>query len=504
MQREDIVKMSKKEVRRIGLIHKVIERTIKQEEGGRLLGLTSRQIRRIIKRVKREGDLGIVHRSRGRESNRRISKKIRKKVINLYKTKYWDFGPTLASEKIEELDGIKLSDETLRLWLVKEGIWDKRRKSRVHRQWRERRACFGEMIQIDGSHHNWLEERGPKLVLMGYIDDATGEAFGRFYDYEGTIPALDSFIKYVKLNGIPQTVYVDCHSTYKANKKNIWENERTFSQFEKALGRLQVQVIHAGSPQAKGRIERLFRTFQDRLIKEMRLAGVRTKEEANVFLEGYLPRFNERFEKQPKSKEDLHREVPLGMDLKSELSIQESRVLRNDNTIQYEGEYYQIKKGWMRRPKVLTVELHVDRSLHIRDGGCVLKYFQIEKPANKEGDTKVRGYCHMGHIPSQDHPWRKGFSLRRPVTGVLNGLEQTIVAGAVSHDRVNFIMSSGLKDESLKRKKEAKKEIKGRAAARFATAGFQGPALRSQQLIKLKESKQQKPDISTLAETGHF
>jgi hypothetical protein len=491
-----------------------MDKRMTQEKAAGLIGISERQVRRIVKRIKTEGDVGIVHRGRGRESNRKISKKIRRKVIQLYKRSYWDFGPTLASEKLQERDGIGLSDETLRLWLIEEGLWEKGRKARVHRQWRERKACFGEMVQIDGSHHRWLEGRGPKLVLMGYIDDATGKVYARFYDYEGTIPALDSFLGYVKLNGIPQTVYVDRHTTYKSPKKNIWEDEKTFSEFEKALNRIGTRVIHAGSPQAKGRVERLFRTFQDRLIKEMRLAKIRTKEGANVFLEGYLPKFNERFEKEPKSEVDVHRAVPAGMVLERELSIQETRLLRNDNTIQYGAKFYQIAKGWTHRPKKVTVELRVDGSLHMRDGSRVLDYHRIEPPPKKAATPKIMGYCHMARTPKRDHPWRGGvghgraFSFKKANNGLdpasVNAPGGAILVEEGSRYRPDLTLSLYPGNPGSQRKKEAKKETKGSAAVRFATAGFQGPALRSQQLIECQKNNNPKPDISILANTGHF
>lgn len=458
MRGKDIIQMRQAELKRLSVIHNAVEQRITQGRAGELLDLSSRQIRRIVKKVKKEGDIGIIHGSRGKESNRKIGKKIRCKVMKLYEKKYWDFGPTLAVEKLEERDEITLSDETLRKWLIEEGLWEKGRKVRVHRQWRERKECFGQMVQVDGSHHDWLEGRGPKLVLMGYTDDAKGRAYGRFYDYEGTMPALDSFMRYTKLNGIPQLVYTDRHSTYKSQKKSLWDDEEVLSQFEKALARLGTRVIHAKSPQAKGRIERLFRTFQDRLVKEMRLAKVKTKDQANQFLEGYLPRFNEQFEKEAKSKVDLHRGVPVGMVLERELSVRETRVLRNDNTIQYEGKFYQIEKQWTRRPKAVMVERRVDDSFYIRDGVHELNYRQIEELPKKALKPKVRGYFRMAHIPSEKHPWR-GFKLK--------GADLS----TYSHN-------------SQREKKEAKK--RERTAA----------------ILLLKQK--QKADISTLAERGHF
>ncbi len=280
MAGKDIIKMSIKELKRLKIIQEAIDRHITQKTASSIIGITERQIRRITKAVRDEGEKGIIHKSRGMASNRRIPDKIRSKVLMLYKKKYPDFGPTLACEKFSEIDDINISTESLRKWLIEAGIWKRRRKRTRHRQWRQRKECFGQMVQMDGSHHDWLEGRGPELVLMGYIDDATSNTFARFYDYEGTIPALDSFKRYIKKYGIPQSVYLDRHTTYKSTKKFTGEEEleglaRAKSQFERALSELGVEVIHAYSPQAKGRIERLFGVLQDRLIKEMRLRGIR-------------------------------------------------------------------------------------------------------------------------------------------------------------------------------------------------------------------------------------
>ena len=208
---------SSKELRRLHMIRKVLDGVVKQIEAGDLLGLSSRQIRRVVRRVKREGDRGIVHRSRGRTSNRAFPGKDKDRVIELYRERYAGFGPTLAAEKLLERDRMELSEETLRRWLIESGDWKKSRKRRGHRQWRERKGHYGEMVQMDGSHHDWLEGRGPACVLMGYVDDATGRGFGRFYGYEGTVPAMDSFRGYIQRYGIPLKVYLDKHTTYKSN-----------------------------------------------------------------------------------------------------------------------------------------------------------------------------------------------------------------------------------------------------------------------------------------------
>ncbi len=316
MTGEDMIMVRQGELRRLHVIQRVLERVIKQVEAAEILSLSSRQIRRIIKRIRIEGGKGIIHKSRGRPSNRRIAGKIRDKVIQLYRKQYPDFGPTLASEKLLERDGIRVNDETLRMWLIEAGDWKKTRKRRGHRQWRERKHHYGEMVQMDGSHHDWFEGRGPGCVLMGYIDDATGAVFGRFYGYEGTLPAMDSFKRYMKKHGLPLSVYLDKYKTYKSTAKPTIQDElndvEPLSDFERALRELGVEVKHANSPQAKGRIERLFGTLQDRLVKEMRLRGIRTLEEANIFLEEYLPIYNRKFSVSPKERDNLHR--PLGED----------------------------------------------------------------------------------------------------------------------------------------------------------------------------------------------
>ena len=225
MAGEDIIGMSLRDLRRLKVVHQALDRRMTQKTASSMLGLSERHLRRLLKSVRELGAGGIIHRGRGRPSNRRLPEGIKTQVLKLYRRKYHDFGPTLASEKLLELDGIGVSRETLRQWLLSAGFWEKRRRRRSHRQWRLRKECFGEMVQMDGSHHAWLEERGPELVLMGYIDDATNTVYGRFYDYEGTMPAMSSFKLYVRKYGFPLSVYLDRHTTYKSNGKLTIEEE---------------------------------------------------------------------------------------------------------------------------------------------------------------------------------------------------------------------------------------------------------------------------------------
>jgi transposase len=402
---EDIIMVHQKELKRLHVIRKVIEGTLTQKDAAEIVSLSERQIRRIVARIREEGDGGIRHKSRGKPSPRKLSCKQR--TVDLYQNTYPDFGPTLFAEKLAEREGISVSRETVRTWLKEDGLWHKHRKRKAHRQWRERKDHFGEMLQMDGSHHDWFEGRGPKCVLMGYIDDATNRVFGRFYDYEGTIPAMDSFKRYIEKHGLPLSVYLDRHTTYASyvRKNDEFRETEPISQFGRALRELNVRKLHAHSPQAKGRIERLFHTFQDRLVKEMRLKGVSTITQANRFLSSYLPVYNKRFSVAPKKEEDLHR-TP-GIDLDTVLCIKTERVLKNDNTIQYHGTIYQIEDK--ARSERVTVEEHIDGSMKIRCKGITVAFHKID--ARQPKPEKERPFVPKGkgHRPPPDH-WRPAWS----------------------------------------------------------------------------------------------
>ena len=347
---------------------------------------------------------------RGRASNRRLGAGVKERVLRLYRTQYPDFGPTLAAEKLLERDGLEVNRETLRQWLLGAGLWEKRRKKRRHRQWRMRKACFGAMVQVDGSHHAWLEERGPELVLMGYIDDATNTVFGRFYDYEGTMPAMDSFKRYVNRYGLPVSLYLDKHTTYKSQRELTVEEElagvhQPLSQFERALEELGVAVIHAHSPQAKGRVERLFGTLQDRLVKEMRLRDITTREAANAFLREYLPGYNRRFGVRPANTIDVHVKLERGFNLDRYLCLKTDRTVRNDHTVAYDGKLYQITQPVLSR-KVI-VQQRFDGSVQmIGAGGMSLKYREITARPQKATPPRRLRISRPSRLPARDHPWR--------------------------------------------------------------------------------------------------
>ena len=406
MAKEDIIIMKQRELKRLHIIRKILEKTVKQVEAASLLDLSGRQIRRVVARVKEEGNKGIIHKSRGQPSNRKLPDSLKNKVIKLYRTRYKGFGPTLANEKLFEIDKIKIGDQTLRNWLMQAGLWEAIRKRRKYRQWRERKHYFGEMIQVDGSHHDWFEGRGLKCVLMGYIDDATNICVARFYTYEGTMPAFDSLKRYIKRYGLPMSLYLDKHTTYKSNGKLTVEDElnnrEKLSQLERAAKELGIDIIHANSPQAKGRIERVFKTYQDRLIKEMRLRNISTIKEANRFLGSFIPKHNRRFSIKPIKEGDLHRPLSKNIDLDTMLCIKEQRILRNDFTILYNKELYQVLDKCAG--KVIHVQERINGSIQLYYKDRKLSYKLI---FTKYKQDKTKPKPRIIIRPKMEHPWKK-------------------------------------------------------------------------------------------------
>ncbi|HNY10632.1 MAG TPA: ISNCY family transposase [Candidatus Wallbacteria bacterium] len=399
--------MGEKERKRLKVISRVIARDITQEEAAKTLELSERQIGRIVKEVKANGDIGIMHKSLGRESNNKIPEFERDRILEIYQRKYNGFGPTFASEKLQERDGIKISVTTLWKWLTTKGLLKKRKKQRVHRKCRERKEHFGQMLQIDGSHHRWLGKDGRKFVLMGFIDDATSKIYGHFYEYEGTIPILDSFKKYVELNGLPHSVYVDRHSTYKAF------SERSLSEFEKVMESLGIIVIHARSPQAKGRVERLFETLQDRLVKEMQLKGIRTMEEANEYLPEYIQKHNERFSVTAKKEKDFHTPVSAEMNLERLFCMKAEKRIMKDNTVYYDKTYYQIKSKITC--STVMVEKTLKGEIYMTKGGEDLRFERLlTKPERTRLIQKPRLAARRATVPSTDHPWKTGRLVLNP------------------------------------------------------------------------------------------
>lgn len=403
---EDILTMSQSELKRLHVIRKVLDKRIKQHEAAAFLEVSPRQVRRLVKRVKEESDKGVIHRLRGKRSHNALQDVVRQKALGLCRSIYAGFNPTLASEKLFEKNKITISRETLRKWFIAEGLQYEVRKARPHRTWRPRKSHCGQMLQMDGSHHDWFEGRGDRCVLMAYIDDATSRVYARFYDQEGTFPAMDSFKRYALKYGIPASIYLDRHAAYQCKKQATIEDELAgrapMTQFARALEELGVRLIFAQSPQAKGRIERLFKTFQDRLVKEMRLLKIKSIAEANVFLARYLPVFNRKFGVVPAQGDDIHRPRPAASVLDAILSVQTPRALRNDFTVVHNGTLYQVEDT-LRADKVM-VEERLNGALFITHKGRRLRYRKIlQRPAKTEAPHSI---TYKYPAPRKDTPWR--------------------------------------------------------------------------------------------------
>ena len=409
--------MSQKEINRYDIIKKVINKELNGVDAVELLNLSARHVRRIKKRVKEKGMKGLIHGNRGRTSNRKMPDQERQNIISLIKEYYSDFGPLLASEKLEEQHKIKRDKRTVRAIMIKEGIWKpKAKKKEKHREWRQRKASYGEMIQYDGSYEYLFEYRGDKCCLLASIDDANSRVWMKFDEHEGVVPTFNFWREYIERFGKPYSIYVDKFSTYSMNHKLAKENPDTLTQFQRAMEKgLNVEIIHAQSAQAKGRVEKLFKTLQDRLIKELRLNNISTMKDANKFLEEYfIPKFNVKFMVEPRTNANLHKKLTKQEvnKLDSIFSKQYQKTVRNDFTITHDKNYYQLTDNQLvticKQDKVI-VEERMDKSVHFRLRGKYLNYKLLPEKPKKINADKVNWVIHKttAHKPADNHPWRQ-------------------------------------------------------------------------------------------------
>lgn len=377
VQHGDRIEMSQRERDRLKVLHGVEQGQFTQAKAAQLLGLTVRQLRRLQERLDEQGDAGLVHRLRGKPSNRQLDAKLRKRVLCAYRKHYAGFGPTLACEKLAEQD-LHVSPDTLRRWLLAEGLWQRQRRRDTHRRRRPRRACFGELVQMDTSLHDWTEGRGEAMVLITMIDDATSRLLARFYPADTVEAHFDLLGRWLQKYGRPLALYTDRHGIFEAHKKGQPDYEGE-TQFSRALAELDIELIKAYSPQAKGRVERSFGTAQDRWVKEMRLAKVKTIDAANTLLERLVPAHNQRFSVTPAKTADAHRAVGAAHHLTAILSVQEQRVVSNDYTIRFANRLYQLDQPIYpgERGGKVTIELRVDGTMAIRFGDRYLNYHAI-------------------------------------------------------------------------------------------------------------------------------
>jgi hypothetical protein len=418
---KDMHTMSSRELDRATMLQRVLDKKLTQKAAAQSLGLTDRQLRRLIVKYRADGVAGLAHRARGLPSNNHLSEATKEQAIALVRNKYPDFGPTFAAEKLEQLDGIKMGTETLRGLMITAGLWQTKQRKATHRTRRERRACYGDMEQFDGCHHDWFEGRlsdGAWATLLASRDDANNTVRAQFLDYEGTRPVMTYWWDYFVAYGKPTSIYLDRHSTYKINSKSAIDDDDMLSQFERAMKQLEVRIIHAGSPQAKGRIENLFGTLQDRLVKELRLAGISNVAQANTFLrEVFLPAYNARFCVTPMSDVDVHRPLSSAEDLPAVLSVQSVRLVNKDFTIRFKNQWLQLTKP---QPTLVlpgyqvTIEERLDNSTHLRLNGHYLPYTKLASKPITVSKPPIALTSNPGLTipptptrPSSNHPWRR-------------------------------------------------------------------------------------------------
>jgi len=419
--------LSGKERDRLKVLHEVQGGHLRQGEAAGHLGISDREVRRLLVRIEEQGDGGVVHRLRGKASNRRLPESLRTRALKLVKAKYRDFGPTLACEYLAKEHAVEVSKETLRQWMMAAGLRRGKRRAveEVH-VWRPRRSCRGELVQWDTSVHDWLEGRGPRLYLVAMIDDASSQAYARFVEQDSTEENLRVLWGYLERWGRPVGFYTDKSSLFTVNRPageaadEVVKQEWT--QIGRALRELGIGWIAAHSPQAKGRIERFFGTAQDRLVKGLRLAGADSREGAQNYLqEEYLPQWNQTFTVLPAGSTDAHRPLRAEHELAAILSLVEERMVASDYTIRYEGKIYQIARSDIR-PGVRGGRVRVEQRL---DGSMAVKFRQYRlsvaacqaQPKTPPSPKLVTG---PRSRPKQAHNWMKDFHLQKsPPMGVI-------------------------------------------------------------------------------------
>lgn len=406
---EEILQMSEKEIDRYHIIKQVINKQMTQGQAAVLMGIQTRQVRNLLSVVKKEGKKGLISKRRGKPSNRKYNTEFRDTVTRLVREKYPDFGPTFAVEKLKERHFISISIETLRSWMIQEKLWLPRKRRSQRHPPRSRRDFFGELIQIDSSTHDWFEGRGKKCALVVFIDDATSLVTALHFCpsecLEGYFIALN---KHIIRYGKPRGLYSDRHSIFGGSDKIHHAN------FIRALKELDIQSILAKSPQAKGRVERVNRTLQDRLIKEMRLNGINNIEDANKFLEGFLREFNNKFSKEPRGQVDAHRPLDSGINLERILTRFEERTVTKDMCISIDNRFYKIvEPSISNRLKLQKVEVRRNHQgsfrLYFKDKE--LKYVPIDQYTDKTildvKEKLVWNPGRTGHKPNSNHPWKR-------------------------------------------------------------------------------------------------
>jgi transposase len=418
--------MSTPELKRAGVLARVVAGTLTLGSAATLMGVSYRQAKRLSARYRGQGAAGLRHGSAGRASNRATSSRTRKRALALIRAKYSGtiderFGPTLAAEHLASEDGLTVDHETLRRWMLTDGLWSRMRKRSPHRRRRERKAHFGELVQMDGSFHHWFEARAPTSCLLTLVDDATGTTFGRFGTQETIWAAVDVLRAWIERYGIPQALYTDWKNVYvrPPNQTERVTGAEPLTQFGRMCATLGIQIIPASSPQAKGRIERNHGTQQDRLVKKLRRKGIADIVDANAFLEAeYWADHNARFTHPPGSVDDYHVARPRGLRLDTVFRLQDVRTVSNDWVVRYHTRSLQLERQSGQAPARSTVVVHEDAGgrLEIRYRDRVMRWTEIvagavgPRPATPmpAADPAAPSVPRASRA-SADHPWRQGF-----------------------------------------------------------------------------------------------
>jgi hypothetical protein len=417
--------MSSKEMRRAGVLERVKSGELKLVNAAVMMGMSYRQSKRLAKRYREGGAKGLQHGSAGRESNRRKPKKFRERVLRLVVKKYSGeegerFGPTLAAEHLASDDHVEVNVQTLRRWMLSEGLWSRARKRRKHRQQRERKEHVGELVQMDGSFHPWLEERGPRGCLMNMVDDASGDTLARMGSEETIWAAAGVLRAWVKKYGVPVALYTDWKNVYvrEASRKEQLQGVVPVTQFGQMCQCLGIRIIAANSAEAKGRVERNHGTHQDRMVKKMRLKKIKTHAEANTFLEKtYLPEHNRRFRRTPAQPEDYHRAAPRAVELEEVFHLETVRVIGNDWVVRHDNRYFQVKaqaRNYAPAKGKVTMCEWEDGRLQIRYRGRAVAWEEIPGRVPAARSLEAKAKKQKPPTPKADHPWRQDYRKMRP------------------------------------------------------------------------------------------
>jgi transposase len=412
----DLVTMSKEEMDRLEVMKQLQEKRISQRTAAEELGVSVRHVKRLLRAYRHEGPSGLVSKQRGRPGHHKMDPDTVRRALDLLKGRYRGFGPTLAHEKLVEKDGLELSLGSLRKIMIEEGLWKAKRARKVEAyQMRERRACFGELVQIDGSPYDWFEGRAPECTLLVFIDDATGKLVQLlFVESESFFTYCQAAQGYFARYGKPVAFYSDKHGIFRVNQPSRGKSD-ALTQFGRAMQELHIQIICANTPQAKGRVERVNQTLQDRLVKEMRLRDISDWETGNAYLSEFMDDFNRRFAVQPRSSVDAHRPISKTDDLAHIFTWRESRTLSKNLTLQFHHTVYQIqvdRPTYAMRKAVVTVSVDIHRKVSILYKGKSLPYTTYHRQSKqspivqtKHVDSMLK-YLRSGTVPGSNHPWR--------------------------------------------------------------------------------------------------